>query len=46
MLGNKLYKYKENNKLDKIINNDQFSLINIPKRKIKIVTKKVLKKHY
>ena len=44
VLGNKLYKYKENNKLDKIINNDQFSLINIPKRKIKIVTKKVLKK--
>ena len=42
--GSKLYQYKENNKLDEIINNDQFSLINIPKRKVKIVTKKILKK--
>ena len=30
--------------MDEIISNDQFSLINIPKRKIKIVTKKILKK--
>ena len=42
--GSKLYKLKENNKLDQIIKNAEFSLINIPRREIKIVTKKILKK--
>ena len=42
--GSRKYKYEENNKLDEIIKNDEFSLINRPKREIKIVTKKILKK--
>ena len=42
--GSKIYKIKENNKFDEIIKNSQFSLINKPKREIRIVTKKILKK--
>ena len=42
--GSKKYQYDENNKLDEIIKNDEFSLINKPKREVKIVTKKILKK--
>ena len=42
--GNKMHQYLKNNKQDEIIKNDEFSLINIPKREIKLVTKKILKK--
>ena len=42
--GSKKYQYEKNNKLDEIIKNDEFSLINKPRREIKIVTKKILKK--
>ena len=42
--GSKKYQYEKNNKLDEIIKNDEFSLINKPKREIRIVTKKILKK--
>ena len=42
--GSKIYQIKENNQIDEIINNDRFSLINVPKREVRIVTKKILKK--
>ena len=42
--GSKIYKLRENNKVDEIINNAQFSFIFKPKKEIKIVTKKILKK--
>ena len=42
--GSKKYQYEKNNKIDEIIKNDEFSLINKPRREVKIVTKKILKK--
>ena len=42
--GSKIYQMKENNQIDEIIKNEQFSLINMPKREVRIVTKKILKK--